>query len=308
MKTTFFHALLEEAEKDERIFLVVGDIGFGAIEPFRERFPDRFLNVGVAEQNMIGIATGLALSGKIVFVYSISNFPTLRCLEQIRNDACYHKANVKVVAVGGGFSYGALGPSHHVTEDISILRSLPNMTVVAPGDPLEAEGATKALIQQEGACYLRLPRAEEPQVHPDGFQFELGKAAQVQDGEDLTLISTGAVLALAAEVTQALKESGVKARLLSMPTVKPIDEEAILKAASDTPAIVTLEEHSIIGGLGSAVSEILAESSGKKVAFQRLGLPSEFSSKVGDQDYLKEHYGLSKDKILESIKGLLKLV
>src|SRR5437667_1620165 len=176
MRSAFFDTLVRLAEDDERITLVVGDLGFGVIEPFARRFPDRFLNAGVAEQNLTGIAAGMALSGKIVFTYSIANFPTLRCLEQIRNDVCYHEANVKIVAVGGGFAYGALGMTHHATEDLAIMRTLPGMVVVAPGDPVEAELATRAVVRDSRPCYLSLGRAGEPTVHPRGVSFQLGRA------------------------------------------------------------------------------------------------------------------------------------
>src|SRR6267142_4822159 len=176
MRGSFFSALLQLAEHDERVYLVVGDLGFGVTDPFARRFPGRFLNVGVAEQNMTGIAAGLALSGKIVFTYSIANFPILRCLEQVRNDICYHAANVKVVAVGGGLAYGSLGSTHHATEDLAIMRVLPQMVVVAPGDPAEASAATQAVAAHPGPCYLRLGRGGDPRVHPGPIHFELGKA------------------------------------------------------------------------------------------------------------------------------------
>src|ERR1700679_3509777 len=174
MRGAFFRTLMEVAEHDNRVFLLVGDLGFGVVEPFVKKFPDRFLNVGVAEQNMTGIAAGLALSGKIVFTYSIANFPILRCLEQIRNDVCYHNANVKIVSIGGGYSYGSLGMTHHATEDIAILRALPGMVVVAPGDPIETEAATRAVTEHDGPCYLRLGRAGEPNIHSAGIKFHLG--------------------------------------------------------------------------------------------------------------------------------------
>lgn len=308
MRTAFFRTLLELAEHDERINLIVGDLGFGVVEPFAERFPKRFLNVGVAEQNMTGIAAGMALNGKVVFTYSIANFPTLRCLEQIRNDVCYHNANVKIVAVGGGFAYGSLGMSHHATEDLAIMRALPGMVVVAPGDPLEVEQATRAIAAHLGPCYLRLGRAGEPTVHRPGIAFQLGKAITVRDGGDLTLISTGGLLETALRVAERLEKDGVRARVLSMHTVKPLDTEAVLAAARETRAIVTLEEHSIIGGLGGAVAEVLAESDGVKVAFKRVGLPSAFSSHVGSQEYLRAAYGLSEDEILKSLKPILDLI
>src|SRR5207249_10726475 len=194
MRGAFFRALLELAEQDERVHLVVGDLGFGVVEEFARRFPARFLNAGVAEQNMTGIAAGMALSGKIVFTYSIANFPILRCLEQVRNDVCYHNANVKIVAVGGGLAYGSLGATHHATEDLAILRSLPRMVVVAPGDPVETEAATRAVRTQAGPCYLRLGRAGEAKVHRGEIDFQLGKAIQVRDGRDLTLVTTRGML------------------------------------------------------------------------------------------------------------------
>jgi len=308
MRTAFFKTLLEMAEHDDRVTLVVGDLGFGVVESFAQRFPKRFVNVGVAEQNMTGIAVGMALSGKIVFTYSIANFPTLRCLEQIRNDVCYHNANVKVVAVGGGFVYGSLGMTHHATEDLAIFRALPGMIVVAPGDPLETELATRAIVSHRGPCYLRLGRAGEPKVHSGPVSFQLGKAITVRDGTDLTLITTGGLLSIGSHVVERLAGDGIHARLLSMHTLKPLDAEAILSAAQETGAIVTLEEHSIIGGLGSAVAEVLAENCEGRVRFKRLGLPSIFSSHVGTQEYLQTMYGLDADGVLESLKPILDLV
>lgn len=305
MRGAFFRALMEAAEQDERINLVVGDLGFGVVEPFAQRFPDRFLNVGVAEQNMTGIAVGMALSGKTVFTYSIANFPILRCLEQIRNDVCYHKADVKIVSVGGGFAYGALGMTHHATEDLAIMRALPEMVVVAPGDPVETGAATRALAASHGPCYLRLGRAGEPSLHGTGIPFRLGKAIQIREGRDVTLISTGGILEMSIQVAELLSSRGIQARVLSMHTVKPLDTEAVLSAARETKAIVTLEEHSVIGGLGGAVAECLAESGELRVPFKRLGLPSAFSSLVGSQEYLRVQNGLSPECILASVEPLL---
>ena len=305
MRGAFFRALMQVAEQDPNVHLLVGDIGFGVVEPFAERFPDRFLNVGVAEQNMTGIAAGMALSGKTVFTYSIANFPTLRCLEQVRNDVCYHKANVKIVAVGGGFAYGALGMTHHAIEDLAILRALPEMTVIAPADPLETERATCAIASQPGPCYLRLGRAGEPSIHSGPIDFEIGKAIRVREGDDITLISTGGLLATALEVAESIARQGFQARVLSMHTLKPLDVEAVLVAARDTRTIVTLEEHSLIGGLGSAVSEVLAESSDVRVAFKRIGAPSAFARLVGGQEFLRDVNGLSVRAVLQSVESLL---
>ncbi|HXG48975.1 MAG TPA: transketolase C-terminal domain-containing protein [Methylomirabilota bacterium] len=300
MKTLF-----ELAQADERITLIVGDLGFGVVTPFMERLPKQFVNAGVAEQNMTGLAVGMALSGKIVFTYSIANFPTLRCLEQVRNDVCYHNANVKIVAVGGGMAYGSLGISHHTTEDIAIMRALPNMVVVAPGDPAEARMVTRAVADWDGPCYLRLGRDGEPAVHSCEPELRLGRAIRVRDGSDLTLIVTGSLLSEAVAAADMLAGRGIHARVLSMSTIKPLDTEAVLKAARETSTIITVEEHSVIGGLGGAVAEVLMESDVRPVAFKRIGLNDTFSSKVGDQGYLRAEYGLDAAGILRTVESLL---
>lgn len=308
MRTAFFRALQNLAAEDKRVTLVVGDLGFGVVEPFVQEFPERFLNVGVAEQNMTGVAAGLALMGRMVFTYSIGNFPTLRCLEQIRNDICYHKANVKIVAVGGGFAYGSLGMTHHATEDLAIMRALPEMTVVAPGDPLETEAAVAAIAGHAGPCYLRLGRAGEPIVHKQEIRFHLGKALQLREGTDLTLITTGGMLKTGMQVADILASRGCESRVVSMPTLKPFDAESVRKAARETRAILTLEEHSLIGGLGSCVAEVLAESSEIRVPFKRVGLESHFAPMVGCQEYLRAHSGLSVESILGAVDSLLEPV
>lgn len=306
MRTAFFKALLEIAGRDPRVSLVTGDLGFGVVEPFMKKFPDRYLNAGVAEQNMTSIAAGMALAGKVVFTYSIGNFPTIRCLEQIRNDVCYHKANVKIVAVGGGFAYGALGMSHHATEDLAIFRALPDMTVIAPGDPAEAEEATQAAAAHPGPCFLRLGRAGEPRVHAGAVPFTLGKAIQVRDGGDLTLISTGGMLKTAVDVAALLAARGISARVLSMHTLKPLDEAAVVRAARETGLVVTLEEHSLIGGLGGAVAETLAEADvATPWKLKRIGLPSTFAKQVGSQEYLRAAFGLTPEAIVKTLEPVL---
>ncbi|MBI4375222.1 MAG: transketolase [Elusimicrobia bacterium] len=292
MRSAFLRTLEELAAEDSRINFITGDLGFSVVEPYMRRFPTQFLNAGVAEQNMTGLAAGMALSGKIVFTYSIANFPTLRCFEQIRNDCCYHRANVKVVSVGGGLAYGALGSSHQATEDIAVMRSLPGMTVVAPGDPVEAEYATRAVAAHEGPCYLRLGKAGEPRVHAGPIDFRLGKAIKVYDGNDLTIISTGGMLYPCLEAVKRLSQSGISARLLSMHTVKPLDEEAVRAAAQETSAVLTVEEHSMIGGLGSAVAEVLAQNA-RRVSFRIMGLPDQFCRTVGSHEYLRQSCRLS---------------
>jgi transketolase len=308
MRTAFIETLIDRAGREPRLCLLTGDLGFGVVEPFAAKFGDRFVNVGVAEQNMAGVATGMALSGKIVFVYSIANFPTLRCLEQIRNGACYHNANVKIVSVGGGLAYGSLGMSHHATEDLAIMRALPNMTVVAPGDPHETRAATEAIVDRPGPAYLRLGRAGEPHVHATAVQIEIGRALRVREGRDITLISTGGMLPIAMHVADTLGGEGIGCRLLSMHTVKPLDEDAVRTAAVETRLVVTLEEHSVLGGLGGAVAEVMAELPAKGATLKRIGLPSAFISKAGSRDYLIQSQGLSAPAIVESVRQSLAVV
>lgn len=305
MRTAFIQALNDLADKDDRVCLIVGDLGYSVIEDFANRHPKQFANAGVSEQNMIGLAVGMALSGKIVFTYSIGNFGTLRCLEQIRNDVCYHRANVKVVAVGGGLAYGNLGVTHHASEDVAIMRSLPNMTVVAPGDPVEARLATRAVVALDGPAYLRLGKAGEPVVHPNEPDFALGRAITVHDGSDVTLIASGGMLATADKVARNLAGQGLGVRLLSMHTVKPLDREAVARGAAETRYVFTLEEHSIEGGLGGAVAEVMAELEPGHAPLKRIGLRPEFNKTVGDQNYLKAMHGLDEESVLKTIQQII---
>jgi transketolase len=305
MRTAFLQTLFELAKQDERIVFITGDLGYTVVEPFMNELPKQFVNAGVAEQNMTGMAVGMALSGKIVFTYSIANFPTLRCLEHIRNDVCYHHANVKIVAIGGGFAYGAMGVTHHATEELGIMRMLPGIAVMAPGDPVEARHATRAVVEQPGPCYLRLGKAGEPTVHKGNIDFKIGKAIQLRDGEDLTLISTGSMLQTAVNVAERLASQGITTRVLSMHTLKPLDKDAVLSAAQETRAITTLEEHSVIGGLGSAVAEVLAEVDEVRVPFRRIGLPSSFSPHIGSQEYMREKHGLDVDSLVRTLEELV---
>jgi transketolase len=259
VRTAFIETLKDLAGQDERIWLLCADLGFSVLETFAQSFPKRYVNVGVAEQNMAGVAAGLALSGKIVFTYSIANFPVIRCLEQIRNDVCAHNLNVKVVSVGGGFAYGSAGYTHHGTEDLAMMRTLPNMTVLAPGDPVETRLLTVAATERPGPCYLRLGKAGEPIVHTSQPEITIGKAIVLRTGDAGTLISTGGALAMTMKAAGELAALGVSVSVLSMPSLSPLDEDAILRAARDTGRIVTVENHGM-GGLGSAVAEVLATS------------------------------------------------
>jgi len=291
VRTAFVEGLLEEARAREDIMLLTADLGFSVLERFRDALPDQFLNVGVAEQNMMGIAAGLADVGKTVFTYSIANFPTMRCLEQIRNDVCYHGYPVRVVSVGGGLTYASQGYTHHGVEDIGVMRTLPGMVVIAPGDPLEAACATKALCTLPGPAYLRLGKAGEPKVHPGPIDFVVGKAIEVAPGGDATLVSTGGMLQYAMQTAEALRGDGISTRVLSMHTVKPLDADAIERALTETKVVVTVEEHNIGSGLGAAVSQVVAAHEGPRAKFRRFGLPDEPYSRVGGHAYMREMMG-----------------
>ncbi len=297
MRTAFIQTLCALAESDPRIWLLTGDLGFSVLEPFARRFPHRFVNVGVAEQNMMGVAAGLARCGKVVFIYSIVNFATLRCLEQIRNDVCAHDAKVNIVAVGGGFTYGSAGYTHHGVEDLGVLRSLPNLTLVAPGDPAETRLATRAIVDWPGPCYLRLEKAGHPTVHAAVPPFHIGRAIPVRAGRDVTLISTGGILAEAVATAERLAAEGIDARVLSMHTLKPLDAEAVLRAARETRAIVTVEEHRRTGGLGSAVAEVLAEAQPAPCRFRRFGVPDQPYHGVGSPQFLRRLPGDLRDVV-----------
>jgi transketolase len=297
MRDAFVRRLTTIAEADPKVMLITADLGFGVLTPFAERFPKQFINAGVAEQNMTALATGLALEGFTVLTYSIANFPILRCLEQVRNDVCYHKCDVKIVAVGGGMAYGTLGISHHATEDIAVMRSMPGMTVLAPNDPVEADAMTAAMMRFKGPCYLRLGRASEENAHAGPLTIGIGDVIQMTDGGDAVVFATGGLLAECMKAAAACAASGIGVRVISVPTVAPLAVDAIARHAAAAPAVFTVEEHSIIGGLGSAVSEALMESSVRPPHFQRIGLRDGFTSAVGSQDYLRRFYGVDADSI-----------
>jgi transketolase len=303
MRDAFLDKLTELAAADKDVVLLTADLGFGVFENFESKFPGQYFNVGVAEQNMTGLAAGLALEGKKVITYSIANFPTLRCLEQIRNDGCYHDLNITIVASGGGFSYGSLGMSHHATEDIAILRALPAMSVVAPGTAWEASEAIEALVKGDGVGYLRLDKtvADENST----LLFFLGRSIRYREGADVTLLSTGGILRDTIQAAELLQELGIDAGVVSMYSIKPIDKDAIIAAANETGGIVTIEEHNIDGGLGSAVAEVCMDSGFIPKKFLRIGLDNQYSSIVGSQDYLKAHYQMDATAIVQRIKMLL---
>jgi transketolase len=303
MKDVFLKSLITIAHSNPNLMLLTADLGFGLFEEFIEKFPRQYLNVGVAEQNMIGVAAGLALEGYKVFAYSIANFSTLRCLEQIRNDICYHDLDVTVVGFGGGFSYGALGMTHHATEDLGVMRSIPNLTIVAPCNEVETQFAMKELGKRRGPHYLRLEKitSRKDPFCADNFYFEIGKANYLREGNDITLIAIGSIISEALKVADTLAERGVQARVLSMHTLKPLDTEAITKAALETRAIITFEEHNIESGLGSAVAQFCLEANFKLRFFKRVGLKDVFSSIVGDRAFLLNEYKMNADVVMSEI-------
>ncbi|BBI36128.1 transketolase family protein [Cohnella abietis] len=292
MRTTFINTLLELARMDDRVFVITPDLGFSVLEKFREEFPNRFLNVGIAEQNAVGVAAGLAMSGKVVYVYSIIPFVTMRCFEQIRVDVAYMNTNVRLVGVGAGLSYGPQGATHHSLEDIAIMRALPNMTVCCPGDPIEVKEIVTQSLDYEGPMYIRLGKNGEPVIHDEGTTFRIGQAIEVTQGNDAYLISTSNTLELADSWVKRMANQGVSVGLISVPTVKPLDREKIVRILLKGKPVSTLEEHSISGGLGTAVAEVIAES-GQAVKFKRFALPDEYCHFVGDQHYLRDKLGLT---------------
>jgi len=291
LRTTFVRTLIELAEKDDKIFLLTPDMGYSVLESFREKFPDRFFNTGIAEQNTIGIAAGLAASGNTVYVYSIIPFVTMRCFEQVRLDLAYNNTNVKLIGIGAGLTYGSLGPSHHGIEDIAIMRAIPNMTVLCPGDPIETEELIKRSYETKGPMYIRLGKNGEPKIHPDGTKIEIGKSIHVTEGNDLAVITTSNTLERAKNWVEEWKTEGVNVQLISMPSIKPFDNNAIKDLIDQNIPIITVEEHNVIGGLGSVVAEIIAES-GKSVNFKRIGIPDKFSHFVGSHDFQKQKFNL----------------
>ena len=305
MRDTFVKTLVELARSNPRIELVTGDLGFGVLKPFFEQLPNQFTNAGIAEQNMTSMAAGMALEGKIVFTYSIGNFPTLRCLEQIRNDCAYHHANVKIVCVGGGFVYGSLGMSHHATEDMSVMRAIPDVCCFTPGDPAETEAVTRAMLRTPGTCYLRLGRGNEPKVHPAPVEgWTIPKALTLREGSDIALLSAGGILTQAMDAAERLAEKGISAKVVSFPCLKPLDKETVNGLLASFRVLVTVEENTVAGGFGSAVCEIAAEE-GNGCRVRRIGLQDCFATVVGDQQYLRQTYGMDGAAIAAKAEELL---
>lgn len=303
MRTAFIEELTVCARENDRLILLTGDLGYTVFESFQQEFPSRYFNMGVSEANMVGTAAGLAKEGWKPFVYSIVPFATLRCLEQIRDDLCYHRLPVTIVGVGAGYSYGDMGATHHSIEDIAVMRSLPELTVVCPGDPLEVKKATRALAHLPTPAYLRLGKRGEPRVHESEelAQFQLGKALVLQEGGDIALIATSNMLPNAKHASELLQtHHRIPSTLVSMHTLKPFDGEAIQNLAKTKKALFTIEEHSVIGGLGSAVCEVVA-SLPTPCVVRRIGIPDTFVHVSGSQQYYREQSNLHPEGIVQTI-------
>lgn len=300
MKKATIKKLVELAEYDKSIILIAGDLGFGILDKFREKFPKQFINAGICEQNMASLAAGLAKEGKKVFTYSIANFPTLRCLEQIRNDIAYHNVSVTTIAVGGGLAYGSLGMSHHSTEDIAVMRAIPNMTVLVPGDMMETEACIEYAYRSGGPCYLRLGKSGETEIHIKNRNLQVYTPQVILEGTQILIFACGAIIEEAYKSCLKLREKSIDCGLFSFPCIKPLDSKAVLEHSMMAKLIVTVEDHNIIGGLGSAVAETISEAPGIHATLLRLGLNDAFSSIVGSQSYLWKQYGINSDQILKS--------
>jgi transketolase len=304
MRNAYASALHDLAGRDDRILALVADNGAIVYDKYRRDFPDRFINFGISEANMVSVAAGLASAGKIPFAYTIAGFLTMRAFEQVRNDVCLQKMNVKLVGIGVGFVYSDLGPTHHTVEDITLMRALPGMTILSPADPLEARKATFAAAQIDGAVYLRLATSKTPEIYNEDYDFEVGRGVTLREGTDITIISTGNILHEVLKAVDELEKASISTRLINIHTIKPIDQEIILKAAYETSAILTVEEHTILGGLGSIVAEVIMENN-LLCRFKRMGLNGAFPSGYGTYHQMKAINGLSQKHIIDAAGELL---
>jgi len=305
MRETCLNQVYELAKQDERIFFIGSDLGVNTLDKFKKEMPGRFFMEGISEQHVVGMASGLALEGKIVYVNTISTFITRRCFEQVVVDACLHNLNVRLIGNGGGLVYAPLGPTHLAIEDISIMRAVPNMTVVAPADADEMRRLMPQTVNHPGPIYIRLAKGYDPIVTTDEVPFQIGRALPMREGDDALLVSTGVTLKFALDAAKELAVQGVECAVLHMPTVKPLDVDALLTRATMAPVIVTVEENTVIGGLGSAVAEAISEADFNSVKrFRRIGIPDEFATHYGSQADLMEHYHISASEIVTTVKHL----
>jgi len=304
MRKACLDAVYELAKTDERIFFIGSDLGVGTLKQFKEEMPERYFMEGVSEANMIGMAAGLALDGKIIYVNTIATFLTRRCFEQVALDVCLHNVRVRLIGNGGGLVYAPLGPTHLAFDDLAIFRALPRMTILAPADATEMRRMMQRTVEHAGPIYIRVAKGGDPVVTHD-VPFEIGKAYVMREGSDALIVSTGVMLKRALDAAELLRAAGREASVLHVPTVKPLDEAAILDYARRVPSIVTVEEHSIIGGLGSAVAELLAEANfSPSKRFKRIGVPDVFPDQYGSQDSLLARYDITAKNIFDTIQQL----
>jgi transketolase len=307
MKKAFEECLYRQMKSNDRIVVFFADSPFDFLDNLKTDFPDRFFNLGIAESNTVAAAAGMARAsgGKFIpVVYTIGSFLTYRAYEFIRNDVCIQKLNVKLVGVCSGVKNNNLGPTHHTTEDIAVLRVLPNLALLSPASPKEVSAVFEKSLEYNGAVYIRIGKAYEAEIYTDTPNFEIGKSSFLNSGDDITIISTGSIISNVLDAAARLKEEGINADIINMTTVKPIDEEGIIRSAQKTGRVVTVEEHQIIGGLGSAVSEVLC-SNNIRASFERLGFRDTFCTEYGWHRDLLEFYGLSPDNIFNACKKIL---
>ena len=307
MRKTCLDMVYELAQKDERVFFIGSDLGAGTLDKMKRGFPDRFFMEGISEANLIGMSAGMALEGKIVYVNTIATFFTRRALDQILLDLCLHNVNVRLIGNGGGFVYAPLGPTHQAVEDIAVLRAIPNMTIIAPADAEEMKRLMLKTLDYPGPIYIRLGKGGDPVFTNPEDEFEIGKAFVLREGGDTLIISTGITLQIALEAADRLHEFGIHTAVLHVPTIKPLDVKTIRLLIEPVKAVVTIEEHSIIGGLGSAVAEFLAEENyNSPKYFHRIGIPDTFSDEYGSQASLMSRYKITVTDTMDCIKGLYK--
>lgn len=294
------------ARQDSRVFFIGSDLGAGTLSEFKQEFPDRFIMEGISEANVIGMAAGLALEGKIVYVNSIANFLVRRAFEQICLDVCLHNLPVRLMGNGGGLVYAPLGPTHMATDDIALMRVLPNMTILAPADAREMSALMPLTLNWPGPVYIRIAKGGEPIVSEAWDINGIGRAFALGEGSDVLMVTTGVMLNVAREAVALLADTGISARIVHCPTVKPLDKKTVLAAMTATSAVITLEEHSVIGGLGSAVAEILAEAGFKPgKSLRRLGIPDKFPDDYGSQSHLFTRFGLTAESVVATAVELL---
>ena len=300
MRTAFMQTLIQAAQQDPNLYLLVGDVGFSVIEEFQQKFQHRYINAGIAEQSMIGLAAGLAMAGKNVFVYSIVPFVTMRCFEQVRDDLCYQNLPVKIVGTGAGLDYGSLGGTHHSIEDMAIMRCIPGMTVLAPGSFYETQALTKELCSYQGPAYLRLSRSDNAVPYATDTAVIIGSPIEIIPNAKRILITTGNMLDLGYTICKTLQAQGINLGLVSMPTIKPLNLQWLQKDSLE--AIYTLEEHNYFGGMGEAIGAYIAQNFERKITFKPFAINDEYCHVGGKSEYLRQQLGLSLQSIESAIK------